>query len=106
MPLERDIPQGSPLSVTLYLLYSPELLLADQIKTSSTRISIGYIDDVTHIVSAKTEEEALEKLSNVSSHTLDWVRKTGSEFDKKKTSFMVFKPKGNTDTQFNFVEKH
>ncbi|MBW0571767.1 hypothetical protein O181_111482 [Austropuccinia psidii MF-1] len=65
-PLERGLPQGSPLSVTLYLLYNSDLLLPDQIKTSSDKISIGYIDDITHLVAAKAKEAALVKLSEVS----------------------------------------
>ncbi|MBW0497169.1 hypothetical protein O181_036884 [Austropuccinia psidii MF-1] len=58
MPLERGLPQGLPLSVTLYLLYSSNLLLADKIKTSSNRLSIGYIDDVTNLLAEKMKEEA------------------------------------------------
>ncbi|MBW0546470.1 hypothetical protein O181_086185 [Austropuccinia psidii MF-1] len=104
--LERGLPQGSPLSVTLYLLYNSDLFLPEKIKTSVDRITIGYIDDVTHLIAAKTEEEALRKLTDTSTHSLRWGEKTGSEFDKRKTTFMIFKPRGGSKLHFHFGDEN
>ncbi|MBW0464328.1 hypothetical protein O181_004043 [Austropuccinia psidii MF-1] len=104
--LERGLPQGSPLSVTLYLLYNSDLFLLEQIKTSVDRITIGYINDVTHLIAAKTEGEALRKVTNASTHSLRWGEKAGSEFDKQKTTFMIFKPRGGIKLHFHFGDEN
>ncbi|MBW0472441.1 hypothetical protein O181_012156 [Austropuccinia psidii MF-1] len=77
-PIERGLPQGSPFSLTLYLIYNSSLLLPDQIRASSNQISIGYIDNITHLVAAKIKESALERLLEVSKQTLTWGRREGS----------------------------
>ncbi|MBW0482759.1 hypothetical protein O181_022474 [Austropuccinia psidii MF-1] len=83
--LERGLPQGSPFQKNL---------------------NIGYIDDVTHLIAAKMEGEALRKLANASTHSLRWGRKTGSEFDKRKTTFMRSKPREGSKLHFHFGDEN
>ncbi|MBW0520443.1 hypothetical protein O181_060158 [Austropuccinia psidii MF-1] len=90
IPVVRGLPQGSPLSVTLYLIYNSALLIQNQISFDSDRISIGYIDDVTHLISATSPGKAMDKLKEICRQTLDWGKKAGSEFDKKKTKLIIF----------------
>ncbi|MBW0516805.1 hypothetical protein O181_056520 [Austropuccinia psidii MF-1] len=104
--LERGLPQESPLSVTLYLLYNSDFFLPEQIKTSVDRITIGYIDDVTHLIAAKIEEEALRKLTDARTHSLRWGERTGSEFEKRKTTFMIFKARGGSKLHFHFGDEN
>ncbi|MBW0514366.1 hypothetical protein O181_054081 [Austropuccinia psidii MF-1] len=103
--LERGLPQGSPLSVTLYLLYNSELLNADADQTESNRLSIGYIDDITHLVAADTTTAATSEMENLGRRTIEWGRKMGSEFDKKKTKFMLFTDGEVEQGQLTFGEE-
>lgn len=47
------LPQGSPLSVILYILYNNSLL-AHSLQPRDDRILIGYIDNVIHMVAARS----------------------------------------------------
>ncbi|MBW0483863.1 hypothetical protein O181_023578 [Austropuccinia psidii MF-1] len=49
-PIPNGLPQGSPLSVTLYLLYNSDLLLPTRPSLDNDSISIAYINDLTHLV--------------------------------------------------------
>lgn len=51
--VEDGLPQGSPLSVILYLLYNSSLLIDTKISLKADKISLGFIDDVTHVVANK-----------------------------------------------------
>ncbi|MBW0472683.1 hypothetical protein O181_012398 [Austropuccinia psidii MF-1] len=103
--LERGLPQGSPLSVTLYLLYNSGLLDDNTDPDKTDSLSIGYIDDVTHLVAANTTLEATRKLENLGSRTVEWGRRMGSEFDKRKTKFMMFPSSDREQQKLRFGEE-
>jgi hypothetical protein len=50
--IPKGLPQGSPLSVTLDILYNSNLLIQNAASLSDDKISIGYVDDVVHLVAA------------------------------------------------------
>jgi hypothetical protein len=54
--LEIGLPQGSPLSVILYIIYNNSLLIKD-FSLIFDRVSIGYVDDVVHLVAANSFEQ-------------------------------------------------
>ncbi|MBW0469594.1 hypothetical protein O181_009309 [Austropuccinia psidii MF-1] len=81
--LERGLPRGSPLSFPLKLIYESELKGADTDRTKSNCLSIGYINDFTHLVAADTTLEAMREMESLSGKTIEWGRKMGSEFNKK-----------------------
>jgi hypothetical protein len=87
--LEIGLPQGSPLSVILYILYNNTLLNKD-LSTAQDRISIGYVDDVVHLVAAHSRAEAKESLNQEGTRSLQWGKSHGAIFDQAKAQFMWF----------------
>ncbi|MBW0503837.1 hypothetical protein O181_043552 [Austropuccinia psidii MF-1] len=59
----NGLPQGSPLSVTLYLLYNSDLLLPNPPELNEDSISLAYINDVTHLL-AITDVQQGEDMTN------------------------------------------
>ncbi|PLW24628.1 hypothetical protein PCASD_06198 [Puccinia coronata f. sp. avenae] len=95
------LPQGSPLSVILYIIYNNSLLIKDCSLEKDT-ISIGYIDDVVHLAAAKTPQATTNLLSSLGSHSLDWGTRFGAIFDKKKAQFMWLTRRVHPLDPFNF----
>ncbi|MBW0556646.1 hypothetical protein O181_096361 [Austropuccinia psidii MF-1] len=88
--IERGLPQGSPLSVTLYLLYNSALLVDNLLTLDDQEISLGFVDDVAHLVSDSSYDESLKKLQERGNLLLEWGLKHGAVFDKKKAKVIVF----------------
>jgi hypothetical protein len=61
-PIGIGLPQGSPLSVILYILYNNSLL-TKSFSTALDTVSLGYVDDVVHLVAAKTAGAARRGIS-------------------------------------------
>ncbi|MBW0484616.1 hypothetical protein O181_024331 [Austropuccinia psidii MF-1] len=96
--LERGLPQGSPLSLTLYLIYNFELIDSEISPASSNQLSIGYIDDVTHLAAEEETPVATKEREDLGRRAVDWGRKIGSEFNKKRqSSNYSMNPKRNID---------
>ncbi|KAI8445603.1 hypothetical protein BY996DRAFT_6458724 [Phakopsora pachyrhizi] len=55
--IPQGLPQGSPLLVILYLIYNAQLLHIGN-KLGSNHLSIGFVDDVVHLVADKSNEMA------------------------------------------------
>jgi ribonuclease HI len=91
--IPEGLPQGSPLSVTLYLLYNSSLLIQNSASLSDDMISIGHVDDVVHLVAAPSVDKALSMLREEASRSLVWGHKYGAIFDRKKAIVMGFSPK-------------
>jgi hypothetical protein len=81
------LPQGSPLSVILYIIYNNSLL-TKECSLERDSISIGYIDDVVHLAAAATTHATTSLLSSLGTHSLEWGSRFGAIFDKKKAQFM------------------
>lgn len=82
--VDDGLPQGSPLSVILYIIYNSSLLISLDIDKKSDKISLGFIDDVTHLVANKDVDMNALDLEEEGERALDWGRKHGAIFDKKK----------------------
>jgi ribonuclease HI len=92
--LEIGLPQGFPLSVILYILYNNSLLIKD-FSPERDRVSIGYVDNVVHLVADESFEAAKKALVGEGVRSLDWGRTHGAIFDQAKAQFMWFS-KGET----------
>lgn len=87
--LDKGLPQGSPLSVILYILYNSDLLIKN-FTFDGDEVSLGFIDDVVHLTAGKTCGEARSRLTRLGKESLQWGRTHGAIFDSKKAQFMVF----------------
>lgn len=85
--LNIGLPQGSPLSVILYILYNASLLTqaADLADTSS----LGFIDDVAFITADRSLNKVRRRLQILANRELQWGRRHGAAFDRKKSQWMV-----------------
>jgi ribonuclease HI len=87
--IDKGLPQGSPLSVILYILYNSDLLLR-HFDFDRDEFSLGFIDDVVHLTAGKTVDEARYRLDQIGEKSLQWGRSHGAIFDSKKAQFMIF----------------
>ncbi|MBW0498141.1 hypothetical protein O181_037856 [Austropuccinia psidii MF-1] len=83
-PIPNSLPQGSPLSVTLYLL------LPTRPPLDNDAISIAYIDNVTHLVAKPTADQGMKSLEATFQHSEDWRKQHGAIFDPKKAKAIAF----------------
>ncbi|MBW0488302.1 hypothetical protein O181_028017 [Austropuccinia psidii MF-1] len=88
--IPTGLPQGSPLSVTLYLLYNSDLLIPGAPSLARDNMSLAYVDDVTHLLAANSLEEGLKELDKALRHSQEWGLKHGAIFDKNKTNLILF----------------
>ncbi|MBW0499329.1 hypothetical protein O181_039044 [Austropuccinia psidii MF-1] len=91
--IPNGLPQGSPLSVTLYLLYNSDLLLPNPPALNEDSISLAYIDDVTHLLAITEFKQGEDMTNEVMSRSRKWGSRYGAIFDEKKTNFMLFTKK-------------
>ncbi|KAJ5809035.1 reverse transcriptase [Penicillium pulvis] len=91
IPTPTGIPQGSPLSPILYLLYNADLL--EDCQTRSGDLStIGWVDDVGFMATGKMERHTISKLERACEKARIWARRHASVFDPKKYSLIHFVP--------------
>lgn len=95
--IKDGLPQGSPASVILYLLYNTSLLIPNPISLTSQRISIGFIDDVTHLVANQDIDQNITDLEQEGRQSLRWGRTHGAIFDEQKAQLMHFTHKKHTN---------
>ncbi|MBW0517154.1 hypothetical protein O181_056869 [Austropuccinia psidii MF-1] len=88
--IPNGLPQGSPLSVTLYLLYNSSLLLPTPPSLKENNISLAYIDDVVHLLATNTTQQGQAKIEEVMTRSKGWALRHGAVFDEKKTNLMIF----------------
>ncbi len=78
------VPQGLPLSVILYLIYSSSLLeIGSDIKGKKDNI-YGFIDDTALVAVSNSMEENIDKLQKLAAEGLIWAKDSASSFDIAK----------------------
>ncbi|GAA5920087.1 hypothetical protein JCM6882_001031 [Rhodosporidiobolus microsporus] len=83
------LPQGSPLSPMLFLVFIAALLRRT---TTATTKSFGWVDDVNVLAWGKTVEEAASNLQAVVPEMESWARQRGATFKLEKTTLTLFAP--------------
>lgn len=71
----NGLPQGSPLLVILFLIYISNLLLPSRIHPSSSSMSIGFVDDISHLVAGKDVLSNVHRLEQIGHSSLEWGRR-------------------------------
>ena len=92
--------QGCPLSMMFYTFYNAGLLELS-VPNSADERQFGFVDDVALLATARTIEEAHQKLKNMMERpggALGWSRTHNSPFEMNKLALMNFSPKSIDDT--------
>ncbi|KAI0995375.1 hypothetical protein K3495_g12807 [Podosphaera aphanis] len=88
-PIICGLPQGSPTSLILFLLYVEPVLRI-------SRSCCGYADDITTLEIARNLEERGRKLQTSLDQTLQWGLENGVQFESAKTVVQYFHQKRST----------
>ena len=81
------IPQGSPLSPILYVLYNSDLL---DIPKEEKQLGLGFIDDILYGVQNKTARGNARELKRLLVKAEQWRRQHGAQFEKSKYVLIHF----------------
>ena len=77
------IPQGSPLSPILFLLFISPLLEATN-KENRQGVSLGFVDDTNLVVWSPSAQRNCQLLERLHKICLDWAQKSGASFTPDK----------------------
>lgn len=86
--LTRGLPQGSPLSPLLYLLYNTSLLSITN--THSFLDSVGFVNDVVVLSAAVTQHELRTKVQHLADEKINWARRHGAISDVTQSKWLIF----------------
>lgn len=96
--IEIGIPQGSPISPILFLIYIKDLFKEREL--TDIRIP-SYLDDIGLIVSSKSAEENCKKLKQAALELFQLQKNHLIEFDKEKTELIHFFTNSQESIQFS-----
>jgi len=83
------IPQGSPMSLILYLFYNADLLeVCDNIRLRTS--ASGFIDDINILTYSKSTEQNCRNLEQIHTECDRWAHRHGSGFNLKKYDLIHF----------------
>jgi Reverse transcriptase (RNA-dependent DNA polymerase) len=91
------VPQGSPLSPSLYLYYNSDLLELPPIGIN--HMALGFIDDTAYGVRDTTVEGNSIQIEELLSQAEEWRSKHGAKFEKTKYVLIHFTRNSNTNTE-------
>ncbi|MBW0506596.1 hypothetical protein O181_046311 [Austropuccinia psidii MF-1] len=91
--IPNSLPKGSPILVALYLLYNSNILLLNPPSLNKDKISLAYIDDVTHLLAITDFQYGEDAANEVMARSRNWGSRYGAIFDEKKTYFILFTKK-------------
>jgi hypothetical protein len=95
------LPQGSPISQLLWLIYSGKLV-GDHSTGSkiSRQLSIGWVDDWTLVVRGPSPLQAVAAAQQRVDNALQWAARYGARFDPAKAGFLLFSKRAADPSAF------
>jgi hypothetical protein len=91
-PMETGIPQGSPLSPILFLLFIAELLDSLQ-RPSDATLGFGFVDDTNLIAWGDSARENCQRLKLAHDKCIAWAKRYGAKFAPDKYKLIHFTKK-------------
>lgn len=88
-PISSGLPQGSPVSPILFVLYVRLLATAIEDAVPGVR-GLSFMDDQGLITAARSVQEACETLQRAAEVAIDWGLENGVRFDPEKTEAAFF----------------
>jgi len=91
MDVETGVPQGSPVSPVLFVIYLSGLFgqVEDKEKECGSE-GISFVDDVAWVVEGEDVGECTQQLERCAVETTIWAKKNACQFDIEKTEAMLF----------------
>ena len=87
--IETGIPQGSPVSPILFLIYISGVF-NKVAETSPLVTSLSFVDDLGFIASGSSVKEIVKALEKVSKEVIEWGRLNVVTYDTSKTEAVLF----------------
>jgi hypothetical protein len=88
-PIESRVPQGSPVSPILFIIYLGEILKAIKQAIPGIRI-LSYADDICLLISASSVQQACQVLEQAARIAIEQGKKGAIQFDTEKTEAVLF----------------
>lgn len=87
--IQAGLPQGSPTSPVLFILYISALFqwLEDR---HSTAQAISFVDDIGVVIECDEIEDGVSRLENIARDTMQWGSDNKVEFEVSKTEVLLF----------------
>ena len=86
--VETGIPQGSPVSPILFLIYTRELALASKLQEKG--LILSYVDDISISITSKNSYKNCKALEEAVNSLVKWGKRNALEFDLDKTELIHF----------------
>jgi len=91
MDVETGVPQGSPVSPVLFVIYLSGLFSQVEKKEDECGSEgISFVDDVAWVVEGEDVGECTQRLERCAVETTIWAKKNACQFDIEKTEAMLF----------------
>jgi hypothetical protein len=88
-PMETGIPQGSPLSPILFLLFIAELLEELQ-QPNSGSFGFGFVDDTNLVAWGNSAQDNCRRLETMHDRCIAWAKRYGAKFAPNKYHLIHF----------------